>query len=497
MGFKSYIAVDLGAESGRVMLGRVSGETLELEEAHRFSNGPIKENDSLRWDFPRLLSEIKAGIRKAVERADGQAACIGVDSWGVDFGLLDENGKLLENPYHYRDSRTDGMMERAFEIVAQHTIYDRTGIQFMQLNTMYQLLAMCQSNDSTLEKAKTLLFMADLFAYYLCGRPYAEYTLASTSQLMDMKSGQWAADLFGKLDLPLSIMPDIVSAGTLVGKLTEDIAAEIGCAQIPVAAIGSHDTASAVAAVPVSGDGQWAYLSCGTWSLLGAEIPEPVINDKTFKYQFTNEGGVNGTIRLLKNIMGLWLVQECRRHWQSQGQELSYSEMTQMASRAPAFAAYIEPSYSDFLSPGQMPEKINAYLRKSGQNTIDDKGTLIRSVLESLALKYALVLRQIEDIVGQSIDCLHIVGGGIQNELLCQFAANATGKKVITGPIEATASGNILMQAKATGQVASTEQIRQIVRNSFAVKEYLPKDVSVWQGYSEKHKHIVLGEYHG
>jgi sugar (pentulose or hexulose) kinase len=486
----NYIAVDLGAESGRVMLGTVSDDKLSLEEIRRFANGPIEINGSLRWDFPNILSEIKAGIKAAVQQAKSEISCLGVDSWGVDFGLLDESGQLLENPYHYRDSRTDGMLETAFDSVGKRWIYDQTGIQFMQLNTLYQLLAMRQSNDAVLEKAKTLLFTADLYAYHLCGEPYAEYSLASTSQLMDMKTGTWAKDLFSKLQLPLAIMPSVIQPGTLVGMLTEEVAAELGCPQIPVAAIGSHDTASAVAAVPADSENTWAYLSCGTWSLLGVEIPEPIINDLTFEYQFTNEGGVDGTIRLLKNIMGLWLVQECRRHWQAEGQELSYAQLAEMAKKAAAFVAYIDPAHDAFLSPGQMPDKINEYLDQTGQQKIEDQGTMVRSVLESLALNYAWVLRQLETLTGNSIDCLHIVGGGIQNELLCQFTADATGKKVITGPIEATASGNILMQAKAAGQLQSLEQIRHIVRTSFDVKEYLPQDVSVWQQQSKKYKLI-------
>ena len=491
MDVKKYIAIDLGAESGRIMLGRVSDEMLELEEIHRFINRPIEIRESLRWFFPNILSEIKAGIKKAVEQAKGDIVCIGVDSWGVDFGLLDESGQLLENPYHYRDSRTDGMMERAFDIVGKRAIYDQTGIQFMQLNTIYQLLAMRQTSDPLLDKAKTLLFTADLYAYHLCGKPYAEYTLASTSQLMNMATSQWATDIFGELNIPQEIMPPVVEAGTIVGTLTDEIAAEIGCDSIPVAAVGSHDTASAVAAVPAEADSKWAYLSCGTWSLLGVEIPEPIINNQTFKYQFTNEGGVDGTIRLLKNIMGLWLVQECRRHWQTEGQDLSYDELTEMAAKAPSFSVYIDPNYSDFLSPGQMPAKISAYLTITGQITIQDEGVLIRSILESLALNYAWVLEQIEELTGKSIDTLHIVGGGIQNELLCQFTANATAKKVITGPIEATASGNILMQAKAVGQVQSFKQIRQIVRNSFDVKEYLPEDIYTWQQQSKKYKSTI------
>ena len=488
---KNYIAVDLGAESGRVMLGIVSQEALELQEIHRFTNGPIQEGESLHWDFQKTLSEIKTGIKAAVQQAKGDVACIGVDSWGVDFGLLDENGQLLENPYHYRDSRTDGMLDKAFDMVEKRSIYDQTGIQFMQLNTLYQLLAMRQSNDPILEKAKTLLFTADLYAYHLCGKPYAEYSLASTSQMLNMKTGQWARDIFDKLELPLDIMPDVVQPGTIMGALTEAVAAELGCSQIPVAAIGSHDTASAVAAVPAVSGNNWAYLSCGTWSLVGVELSDPVINDQTFEYQFTNEGGVNGTVRLLKNIMGLWLVQECRRHWQAEGQGFSYAQLAEMAGKATPFAGYIDPTDSAFLSPGQMPDKINEYLAKTGQEKIEDKGTILRSILESLALNYAWVLEQIEDMTGNSIDCLHIVGGGIQNELLCQFTANATGKKVITGPIEATASGNILMQAKATGQVADMQQIREIVQNSFDLKEYLPDNKAVWQENNEKYKKMI------
>ena len=494
---KNYIALDLGAESGRVVLGNISNDTLTLEEIHRFTNSPIEIEGSLHWDFHKLLSEIKVGIKKAVNNSKDPIACIAVDSWGVDFGLLDEDGSLIEEPYHYRDSRTNGMMDQAFDILGKRAIYDQTGIQFMPLNTIYQLLAMHQSKDPILEKAKSLLFTADLFAYHLCGKRYAEYTLASTSQLLNMTTGKWADDIFEKLKISRDILPTIVQPGTIVGVLTEQVAAELDCPQIPVSAVGSHDTASAVAAVPASDEEQWAYLSCGTWSLIGVEIPKPIINDQTFKWQFTNEGGVNGTIRLLKNIMGLWLIQECRRQWKSEGLDLSYAEIARMASKAPVFAAYIDPSDSDFLSPGQMPQKIRRYLAKTRQNKINGKGTLIRSILESLALNYAWVLEQLEQLTGNNIDTLHIVGGGIQNELLCQFTADATDKKVVTGPIEATASGNILMQAKAVGQVQSLKQIRQIVRNSFAVREYLPQDTSVWKEQSKKYKSIYCGEYHG
>ncbi len=477
---KQYIAVDLGAESGRVMLGSVSAGKLTLEEVHRFNNGPIQENDSLRWDFDRLFAEVKAGISKAVKQAGTQVEGIGVDSWGVDFGLIGTDGKLIENPYHYRDSRTNTMMKKAFELMGKRQIYENTGIQFMQLNSLYQLLAMRLANSDVLAKTKKLIFMADLFSYYLCGKAFGEYTLASTSQLMDMKIGCWSKDIFNKLSLPIEIMPDIVNPGTVVGKLSKPIAGELDCEQIPVIATASHDTASAVAAVP-AGDNEWAYLSSGTWSLMGVEVPKAIVNDKTFEYEFTNEGGVENTIRLLKNIMGLWLVQECKRQWQRDGMELSYPELTEMAEKAQPFACHIEDDSREFLAPGDMPKRINAFLAETGQKKIQDKGQMIRAILEGLAFKYRLVLERLEDVTGQKIDCLHIVGGGMQNELLNQFAANATGKRVVAGPAEATATGNIIMQAKATGQIKNLAEARKIVRNSFELKEYQPQDVSLWQ----------------
>ena len=485
--FQQYIAVDRGAESGRVMLGSVSTERLILKEIHRFTNAPIDQADTLRWNFKNLFSQIKTGISKAAKQATHPIAGIAVDSWGVDFGLLDEAGNLIENPYNYRDSRTDGMMDKAFETIPKRAIYNATGLQFMQLNTIYQLLAMRQANSDTLAKAKTLLFTADLYAYHLCGQPFAEYTLASTSQLMDMATGKWSTEIFDKLNLPIDIMPSIVQPGTIVGELTEKIAAELGCEPIPVIAIGSHDTASAVAAVP-AGEGNWAYLSSGTWSLIGLEVPKAIINDQTFDFQLTNEGGVDNTIRLLKNIMGLWLVQECKKQWQADGCELSYSQITEMAQKAKPFAAHIDPDHEDFLAPGDMPKRINDYLAQTHQQQIEDKGQMIRAILESLALKYREVIEKLEDISGKKLDCLNIVGGGIQNQLLCEFTANAIGKKVITGPIEATASGNILTQAMATGQIESLDQIRKIVANSFDLTEYKAQDVDLWQKQYDKVK---------
>jgi rhamnulokinase len=484
----NYIAVDLGAESGRVMLGTVAGQKLHLEEAHRFSNGPVEQQGSLRWDYDRLLGEIKTGIGQAAKKAGGAVLGIGVDTWGVDFGLLDGNGQLIEAPYHYRDSRTNGLMDKAFELMPKRDVYQNTGIQFMQLNSLYQLLAMRLANSDVLAKAEKLIFVADLFTYHLCGRALGEYTLASTSQMMDMTANQWSEAIFEQLKLPMNITPEIVMPGTVIGELTDEVAEEIGCAKIPVIAVGSHDTASAVLGVPGAG-GNWAYLSSGTWSLMGVEIPRAIVNDKSFAYEFTNEGGVENTIRLLKNIMGLWLVQECKRQWQREGQDLSYGELTEMAAKAKPFFGHVDCDCSDFLAPGDMPSRINKHLSDTGQKPTDDKGQMVRLVLESLACKYRRTLEAIEDVTGEAIDVLHIVGGGIQNELLCQFAANAIGKKVVTGPIEATASGNILMQAKATGQIQSIDEARQIVRQSFEMKEYQPQDAALWtQKYEQYEK---------
>lgn len=429
------------------------------------------------------------GIKKAIKYAHAEISGIGIDSWGVDFGLIDAHGKLIENPYHYRDSRTNGIMEKAFELMSKSEIYENTGIQFMQINSLYQLLSMKLANSQVLSKTKSLVFIADLFSYYLCGEIFAEYSLASTSQLMDMNIGQWSKKVLDSLSLPMRILPDIIMPGTVVGPLKDAVKDEIGCGSIPVIAVGSHDTACAVAAIPAEEKTKWAYLSSGTWSLMGVEVPKAIVNDKTFKYEFTNEGGVENTIRLLKNIMGLWLVQECKRQWQKEGDDLSYSELTAKAEKAKPFIGYIEPDYSEFLSPGDMPKKINDYLKKTGQNPIQDKDQMIRMLLENLALKYRLVMERIEDITGNTIEVLHIVGGGIQNELLCQFTANAINKKVITGPVEGTAIGNILMQAKAIGQLSTLAQARKILFNSVETKEFKPRDTSIWDTQYQKYLH--------
>jgi len=485
-----YIAVDLGAESGRVMLGAVQNGILGMLEVHRFENAPIREDGALKWDFRNILSEVKKGISAAVRKSEGKVSGIGVDSWGVDYGLLGSDGELLENPYHYRDERNKEMMQRAFELLGKEEIYANTGLQFMQINTIYQLLSSRINNPELLGKAEKLVFIADLLCYYLSGRISAEYSLASTSQLMDMHNGKWSEIIFGRLGLPIEIMPEVVKPGTISGPLRNDLCEEFGCEPINVIASASHDTACAVAAVPAEAEENWAYLSSGTWSLIGIESAEAYIGEKSLKYSFTNEGGVEGTIRFLKNITGLWILQECRRQWQAEGEERSYGQLADMARRAEAFFGYIDTDDKSFLSPGNMPEKINNFLSGTGQQRLNDKGQTARVILESLAFKYRKVIDDIFEITGKNTDVLHIVGGGIKNTALCEFTADALGKKVITGPAEATAAGNILMQARATGQIKSLRELRQIVKNSFRLKEYLPVDGDNWERQYNKIKDL-------
>lgn len=487
---KKYIAIDIGAESGRVILGSVSSEKLELAQVHRFDNGPVHEEGSLHWDFNKIFSEIKTGIARATKQAGAQVWSLGIDTWGVDFGLLDSSGQLIENPYHYRDSRTDGVMEKAFELMSKEQIYEDTGLQFLQFNTIYQLLSMRLARSAALARATNLLFMPDLFSYALCGKIYSEYTIASTSQLMDMRTGQWSREIFDRLSLPLGMMAKTVKPGTVVGQVLAKVGSEIGCGPIPVIAVGAHDTASAVAAVPASDD-KWAYISCGTWSLIGVETTEPVINDKTFKGDFTNEGGVEGTVRLLKNVMGLWLIQQCKRQLESEGTELSYEELTEVADKAKPFKRYIDANDVSFLAPGDMPARINDYFERSGQKRVEDKGVIVRTVLEGLAFRVRWTIERLEEIISEELDTLHIVGGGVQNKLLCQFVANAAGKKVVAGPVEVTAAGNILMQAKATGQIKSLEQLRGIVANSFELKRYQPQDKSTWDKHYRRIRKLL------
>ncbi len=487
-----YLALDLGAESGRGLLGRFDGERLALEEIHRFPNGPVKLLDTIHWDLPRLFEEMKTALRKTATLAgDGTLDGVGVDTWGVDFGLVGRGDVLLGNPVHYRDARTERMMEAAFRKVPREQIYQVTGLQFLPFNTIYQLLALKETRSPLLDVAETLLMMPDLFGWLLTGQRAGERTDASTTQLLDPRTGAWSDSLCRSLDLPRAILPDLIEPGSELGALRLSVQEEVGMARpVTVIAPATHDTASAVAAVPAHGPASssasssapvdWCYLSSGTWSLLGVEVPQPVINAETMRYNFTNEGGVAGTTRLLKNIMGLWLVQESRRTWARTGREMTYEELTARAQAAPPFTALVDPDDSSFLAPGDMPARLAAFCTRTGQQPPPDEGALVRCCLESLALKYRWTIERLESILGTTIKTIHVVGGGSRNSLLCQFTADACGRPVHAGPVEATAIGNILMQAIARGRLASIADLRAVVAHSFPVIVHEPQNRTAW-----------------
>ncbi len=440
-----FLAFDFGAESGRALLGIIEDNKLNLKEIHRFPNGPVKTLGHIHWDVLRLFSEVKQGLKLAVSQTDGKIEGIGVDTWGVDFGLLGEDGELLGNPYHYRDSRTNGIMEELFKVVPKREVFENTGIQFMQFNTVYQLYSMIKKNSSALKCASTMLMMADLFNYWLTGEKVCEFSNATTTQFYNPHTKDWAYDMLNKLSIPTSILPKIINPGTVIGPLHHDLADELGISSnIPVIAPATHDTGSAVAAVPATGSNH-IYLSSGTWSLMGVELDEPLINDKSYELNYTNEGGVGNKFRFLKNIMGLWIVQECRRTWQAAGEDISYADLTQMAEQSEGFVSIIDPDAPVFLPPGDMPQRIRDFCRETGQPVPESKGEIVRCVLDSLALRYRKTIEGLEELLGKKLGPLHIVGGGTQNKLLCQLTADATEKTSIAGPIEATAIGNVLV----------------------------------------------------
>ncbi len=465
------VAVDLGAESGRAVVGTFDGERLALEDVHRFPNVPVSLAGTLHWDFLRLFGDVIAGLRRAA--AGGPVASIGVDTWGVDFGLLDARGRLLANPVHYRDGRTEGMPDLAFAVVPRNEIYAATGIQFMPINTLYQLWSMVRAGDPLLGQADRLLMMADLFHHFLAGSAVAEYTNASTSQCLDPVTRDWARPLMERFDIPTAILPPVVAPGTILGSLRADVADETGLRDTRVVAPGSHDTASAVVGAPLAGP-TTAFLSSGTWSLIGLEVPAPVITAVSLAANLTNEGGVGGTVRLLRNVVGLWLVQESRRALWPAGDAPSYEELAVLAEAAPAFTAFIDPDDERFLRPGNLPARVRAFCAETSQPVPDDTGTLIRVLLESLALRYAVAVDELARASGHPIEAIQVVGGGSNNRLLCRLTASATGLPVRAGPVEATASGNLCVQAIAAGELASIAEARELIARSFPVTTYEP-----------------------
>ena len=459
------LAIDLGASSGRVLLGRLADDRLSLTETHRFDNVPVNVDGSLRWDIDVLERGIRRGIdlaRDAVDELHG----IGIDSWGVDYVLLDADGSPVTRPYHYRDRRTDGVMERLCERIGRDAIFHRTGIQFMPINTIYQLAV---EDRGALERAERLMMMADYFAHRLGGRAVQEITLASTSQLMDPRTRSWARDLVREIDLPHSLLPELVEAGTRLGE----------CDGVPIVATAAHDTAAAVAGCPGDGD-DWAFLSSGTWSLLGVELTQPVVTAAALEANLSNELGICGTTRLLKNICGLWPVQECRREWAEAGHDYSWEELTALAENAEPLTAVIDPDDRRFLAPESMTSAVGEFCRESGQVEPEDAGQTVRVVLEGLALKCRRVLGLLEDVTGGSIRTINMVGGGVRNRLLCQLTADATGRRVVAGPVEATATGNLLTQAMGSGLVESMHEMRDIIRRSFDLDEYEPRLSAAW-----------------
>ena len=468
-----YLALDWGAESGRGVVGTFRGETVTLEEVHRFPTGPTRLGDTLYWDLPRFVSESRTAIGKAAQT--GPLASLGVDTWGVDFGLIGERGELVGLPVHYRDGRTTGMVEKVFGQVPQAEIFASTGIQTMPINTLFHLAALKEQSPRLLDAAHRLLFMPDLCHYLLTGRADSEYTIASTSQMLDATTRRWDTALLNRLGLPTGILPPLVDAGTVYGNLRPDEAEATGAGLIPVIAPGGHDTACAVAAVPAEGSSGWAYLSSGTWSLLGVEVASPVLTPEAAALNVTNEGGVAGTIRLLKNIGGLWLVQECRRAFGRQGVDRSYEQLTRLAAEAPPLVSVIDPDHPSLLAPSDMPRAIRELCAATGQTPPEGIGATIRCCLDSLGLRYRVVLDALERLAGGTpIHTLHIVGGGSQNRLLNQIAADATGRRVIAGPIEATAIGSCLLQARSQGRIGSLAELRAVVRASFPVEVYEP-----------------------
>lgn len=478
---KSFLAIDLGAESGRAILGRID-DRLALAEIHRFPNGPVRVGERIHWDVLRLWTEIQNGLRIAA--GAGPLAGMGVDTWGVDFGLLDESDHLIGNPYHYRDARTNGMIEVASQIVPLEEIYNQTGIQFMQLNTLFQLFAMRQENDPALQSARTFLTMPDLFNFWLTGVKANEFTDATTTQCYNPREKRWASDLLSRLGIPQHIFGQIVPPGTVLKPLHPSVAEDASCERIPVIAVGSHDTASAVAAVPAEGN-DFIYISSGTWSLIGIESQEPIINADSLKHNLTNEGGVCDTIRFLKNIMGMWLLQECRRQWTKSGKSYSYDELTNLASDAPALKSFVYVGDDRFLAPGDMVERIQAFCRKTNQPIPETQAEVVRCILESLALEYRWSTERLRELSGKSLPVIHIIGGGSRNGLLNQFTADATGCQVVAGPVEATAIGNILLQAIGLRHLSSLDDGRALVRRSFDVTSFEPHTSSVWnEAYS-------------
>lgn len=474
---KKFVAIDLGAESGRVIVGDLS----KMEIIYRFPNHLVRVKDSIFWDILGIFNEIKKGLKKAFKKYPNQIVSIGIDAWGVDYVLLDDNGDLLGNPYHYRDKRTDNIMELVFKRMPKKEIFTETGIQFMQINTIYQLYSFAREKPQVLEDTRYFLTIPDLLNYWLTGIIKNEYSITTTTQLYNPIKKDWSTKILNKLGFKREIFGEIIMPGTEVGTLLPAIAQEIGAdSEVVIIAPACHDTGSAVAAVPVEDNINYAYISSGTWSLLGIETPKPIINDMSFKYNFTNEGSADGGFRFLKNITGFWIIQECKKFWDENVKSYSYDELTEIALKYGPANFRIDPDDLRFLKPAliddSMIDRIKNYCHETGQKIPKTPAEIVRGVIESLAEKYTETIKMIEEITGKSIKEIYIIGGGCRNSLLCQLVANATDLPVYAGPVEATAIGNLMIQAKTMGQIKSIVEGRKIIRRSFDIKKYLPEE---------------------
>jgi rhamnulokinase len=485
----TLVAVDLGAQSGRVAVGRFDGERLGVTEVHRFPNVPVRTRGTLNWDILRVYNDVLDGLRAAAREA-GDVDSVAVDSWAVDFALIDSKGRLVQNPVHYRDARRAGAMEGVLARVPAREFYERTGIQLMPINTVFELGAMAAETDPALDAAETLLLIPDLVHYWLCGATSTEFTNATTTQCFDPRAGGWATDLLDRLDVPTRLLPEVVRPGTRLARLSAAVAEETRLGDAEVVAVATHDTGSAVAAVPFRQPGS-VFISAGTWSLVGLEVQAPVITDAAFAANLTNEGGVGGTFRLLRNVAGLWLIHECRRVWALDGLQYSFDQLVALAKDAPALQSFIDPNDPAFADPGDMPARVRAFCAHTGQIEPGDPGAVVRCILESLALKHAETVDALAFVTGASPRETHVVGGGARNELLCRWTADATGRPVVAGPEEATLLGNLLVQAMSLGEIASLAEGREVIRASVVPTVYEPQESATWHEARERFAETV------
>lgn len=468
---KNVLAIDLGGSSGRVMLGAYKDGKITIHELHRFVNGPVEQDGYIRWDFPRLLSEVKAGISKAKDY--GPIDSLAVDTWGVDFGLLDKDGNLLENPVNYRDPRTVGMMEKVFAAFPKDRLYEITGNQFMEINTVFQLYYLVQNQPELLEKADSLLMMPDLFHFFLCGEKVGEHSIASTTQMLDVHSRSWSQEVLSALHIPGRILPKLVPAGTKIGTLRKELQEELGVGPIAVITTAGHDTQSAMAAVPAKEE-DFIFISCGTWSLMGTELSAPCADENALRLNLTNEAGAQDKTSFLKNISGTWLIQESRSQWKREGKSYSFGELEQLARAAGPAKCLLDPDAPEFAAPGDMPERIREYARKTGQTVPVTEGEIVRCIDESLARKYKIAMDEVSACTGKTYDAIYMVGGGCQSALLCELTASSCGCTVYAGPVEATVLGNVGIQLMGLGELESLKQLRSIIAESESLKIYEP-----------------------